>query len=91
MLIIKQMTPIIFAFLIDIFPLAIGRFLLLGCLLSCSISIMSLIIYTKEEAKQKAKKACKEAINFTILNKFKENINAANTKRFFIQCFGLNK
>jgi hypothetical protein len=52
---------------------------------------MSLIIYTKEEAKQKAKKACKEAINFIISNKFRENIKAAKTNRFFIQCFGLNK
>ena len=64
--------------------LAIGRFFLIGCSLSFSISIMSLNTYTADAIKQKLIKVNSVGIRSWIFMIFREKIKGINTMVFLI-------
>ena len=69
-------------------PEAIILNFLVGCFLSLSLSIESLIKYIAEEIKQNAIKAWNESNQF-FFSKVKAKSGARNTNRFLIHWFGL--
>lgn len=77
------------AFLILIFPDAMGLFFFLGCFLSMSLSNMSLRIYIELAKKQKERKAMKLFISKSNSKNFIPKKIGRKMKRFFTYCFTL--
>lgn len=82
-LIVNNITKTNIATQIGSLPLAIGRLHFTGCFLSFSLSIISFIMYTTDDIRQKDTKARILLKSKSVLNKFFENNNGINTIIFF--------
>ena len=69
-------------------PDAIGLFRFVGCFLSFSMSIISLMMYSLPESMQKMAKAAITLSHIWTFRRFIENTMPTNRIRFLYHCFG---
>lgn len=77
------------ACLIDIFPAAIGLLHFVGCFLSFSISLISLIIYIELDVNVNITKPIKVIKKLYLLSIVLLKNIGKNTNKFLIECFNL--